>query len=374
MFLYELSIELGLKSGELAAAATTLDLGPMGPTTKLTPEQVELLRAQAPAIAAASEPPGPPPPVGVPADWLARVAPDGPENPMAPDRGVGPPAWSAAPALSPTHDPAGAHPASGPASWLPSPPAEVGPSFVGGAPAGGLPTLGTSPALGPGDRIGPATTGAHGAGGSSRFSRVQVGLIAVVAVAVVALFGFMVANTGPDEGRRRALAVDDGPVVPACAGSDAAVCNPSSTVPGGRTDAGRPGEADGGGEDPGVSATTLPAWAPSDADAFCSGARGTTAFDLRIMAALLEEDVVRLRTVITQDADAWRRSVDALAAGAPRSAQDDVALYRSQMEGLIDAVGTSTSLADFRARFGADRARLLDAAANGMHPAISRNC
>jgi hypothetical protein len=145
-------------------------------------------------------------------------------------------------------------------------------------------------------------------------------------VAVVALFGFMVVNTGPDEGRRRALAVEDGPAVPACAGSDAAVCTGSSTLPDGSGDPGRPGGADDGA---GRTGTTLPAWAPIDADLFCSGARGATAFDLRIMAALLEEDVARLRTVVSEDGDAWRRAADQLAAGAPRSAQDDVALYRA---------------------------------------------
>lgn len=381
MFLYELSIELDLKSGELAAAAASLGLGAMGPTTKLTAEHVDLLRAKAAAVVAESGPPPPPPAVAVPADWLPALDPlpaeAGPPPPLLPPLGGpggGPhggtppvPAFEAVPTVDGPTTPTEAWPASPPTA----PPTAAGPGLLpameladgaGPRPTGPHPAGGLGP--GAGDS-GPVPTGRQLFGG--RFTVGQIGLIGTLVVAVVALFGFMVANTGPDEGRQRALAADDPPARPACAGSDAAICGDSS-------ESGVPAATPGSSEPILDGSTTLPAWAPADVKGFCGGARATTAFDLRITAALLERDLGAIRQVITDGRAEWSLAVAQMHDGAPASARDDIALYRSQMEALFGAVDASATIDDLWGRFGEDQATLLDAASNGLHPAIGRYC
>ena len=51
MFLYELAIELDVRSVDLAEQAVALGLGPLGPTADLTAEQAASLRAASPQAA-----------------------------------------------------------------------------------------------------------------------------------------------------------------------------------------------------------------------------------------------------------------------------------------------------------------------------------
>lgn len=139
MHLFELAIELGERSADLADAAPGLGLGTLTPTSVLTPEQVRAFRAH----------------------YGAAPAGGGGPNPYPGSQGTGPAAWGAPPSLPP-----------------PPPP--------------------------PGSR-----------GGGGR--RLRFAATGAAVVAVLGLFGFMVANSGMDQERLDRIAaaepIDEGPTV-----------------------------------------------------------------------------------------------------------------------------------------------------------------
>lgn len=337
MFLYELALEMGVRSPDLVERAAALGLAGVGPSSELTAVQVASLRSGVPA------PPPPPsrpdPPTGPGTDSQAdapwRTARDGPvswaSTHSAPDDGSSGPPWPAQSSLAP------------PPGWTPG---------AGGAPPPGL--AGTGVPSPPPDAK------------PERWSQwVAVGVLAPL---IVVLFAFMFVNSGPDERRQKAIAeradaaavattrpdiaggLGGGPTdvepktergagrgeeprVPeegACPEEPAAVsggqirplaagrfavddCGPDAEGGGGTTPTAPPNPS--GGPVPG-----LPPTRTVDRYAFCAAAQGFAAFELELAAAVLRRDGGGVRTVILTGRDRWRTDIDAMAAaGRPTS-------------------------------------------------------
>lgn len=156
MFLYELAIELDLRSAELVDAAASLGYDGLTSASSLDAAQVAALRRRfAPQL-----PPPPPPPMGAPGGGAGAFA---------------------APGLA-----------------LPPAPPTVAPSLAG-APLGGF-----APPPPPPPASGAPHVSPSGAGdGVTSGQKVAIGVVVAI---VVGLFGFMVVNSGPDEARERELA------------------------------------------------------------------------------------------------------------------------------------------------------------------------
>lgn len=175
-----------------------------------------------------------------------------------------------------------------------------------------------------------------------RVTRSQMAIVAVVGVAVVALFTYMFVNSGPDEARQRELAAAD---------AKAEAAAPSTLVPA-------------------ISTTTTPeAVTPTtigpestvfvDEDRFCLGARYMVGFELRVVAGLVERDWSATRQAAIVGRPAWDRSVEDMLAGAALRLRPDIEFYRDQYIPFLDRLATSTSAQDVgAAALQVDRPRL----------------
>ncbi|MCA9712802.1 MAG: hypothetical protein KDK70_43635, partial [Myxococcales bacterium] len=142
--------------------------------------------------------------------------------------------------------------------------------------------------------------------------------VAVVAVAVLGLFGYMVANSGPDEERAQAIA-DADPIDPAAerlAAEQAAGIDATTTVPAETTTT--TGEA-----------AAPDAYAPLDLDAFCRGGRSFLTLIEQLGPILDGRDLGSLQRWIGDNRQAWDDSLSTLAAGAPPIQADDLVAWRS---------------------------------------------
>lgn len=348
MFLYELAIELGVHSSELVDAAGTLGLGPLTPATMLSAAEVAALRqhlaiAGPPrrAVPGSAVPPLPAVPTGPlvaePPGAASAPVPQAPATwgpPVAPPPGLAPPPPAPTPAAPATGVPA-------PAVFAPPPPGDL-PTFEAapeppgsgsgaglGAPLGPTPPTswdlhGASPPPPPG----PPPTGGDDQDGWSMGQKVAVG---VVALLVVGLFGFMLANTGPDAERERELALADQRIERE---REEAARTSTTTVPETTTTTAAP--------EPGRNDVV-------DLEAFCTGNVGIGTFELRMVAAIGDEDFADLRAVVRDRSAGWRESVDLIQRGAPRALHDEIDTYRTAYEQYFEAISTSS---DFEALEG----------------------
>ncbi|MGN6693130.1 MAG: hypothetical protein ACTHN0_03055 [Aquihabitans sp.] len=336
MLLYELAITLDRRSTELVDAAEELGFGTLQAGSDLDAQQVAAIRAHfggglapPPLAPLGSNPPLPAPPAaplafGPPPD--AAVAPGG--APSAPASWVPPTApshWGPPPgAASPTPP---SPPSPGALGWgAPDPAVHVGPAFAYPdspiAPEAGAPAAAVF-APPPPDVV-PAPPVSTSAG--SGFGTGQKVVIGAVVLGVVALFGFMAMNTGPDRSRQQAMADRDTELE---AGLNATTAPIAAT-----TD---------------VPATTTAPPTPSaydvvDVGSFCSGGLSVSTMDLRLAAALADEDFAELTGIVRDRRAGWDDDMARLTAGAPPILLNDIELYRTGYDAFFDAVASSTSL------------------------------
>lgn len=354
VYLYELALELGVRSPDLVQRAAELGLGPVGPSSMLTKDQVDALSdgLGGPAVA------GPPPTTTVEPATIAPV----PASTLPPPV-LAPPSYGASRVAS-----------------APPPPPSVAPSGTGAggpAPAHPAPSWSAVP-------VAPTATpsaeaGRPGGDGDSR--RSQLIAVGVLAPFLVALFAFMVVNSGPDRSRQDAIvaANTDTTVAPAeqpaivgglDADADRSDPDPSDavTVPnadpcvtggdgrqpvaGGATivdcpettasepvgdDAELP-TPDGGGAVPGI-----PPSQAVDQIRFCRAAMGVTAFELELAAALTRSDMIKTRQVILDGRDQWRADVGAMGLAGPADIAEDLDAYAASYGALVDPVDADTT-------------------------------
>lgn len=183
VFLYELAIELDMRSIELAENASRVGLGDLGPTSEINREQAAALRAachrtpaeQPPASANSGAA------LAAPAGWgtamaheAARATP--PPPPVAARDEVAAPSLRSQGPLLPPPPPPGSSTAAPAPSWgSPAPAAPTGPQFTGDE-----------------DR-------------SWRDAPGQIAAVAAVLVLVIALFVFMAVQSGRNDDRRERL-------------------------------------------------------------------------------------------------------------------------------------------------------------------------
>lgn len=348
MFIYELAVELDKRSSEVVEAARALGIADPGPATELSRDQVaqlwqSLSGAGAPPVGPAPTPPPPlvaepwaeapatsePPPAGDP--WApAAAAPAPPATPSglapppppppsagwSPGEAAAPPSTPPAPAPPPPAPAPGAGPAFVPPPSFEAPaPAEATPPPPPPPPSGVDAPAAGAPVVDPDDRSG--------------FGPGQLAVLGVLVVAVVALFGFMVVNSGPDPERVREIA-DADPIDPAAERREAeaaAGIDPTTTEP--------------------VETTTTAAGAaapdpyvPLDLEAFCRGGRAFADEAESLSVAFVTEDIATMRAWVADHRQAWDDSLSTLAAGAPPINADDLMAFRGMWDEAFDAVNT----------------------------------
>lgn len=312
MFLYELAIELDRKSGELVDAAAALGMGQLTASSTLDPTQVHQLRQRigAPAMGApAGALPGPatfaPPPPGPPADGPVPFAAPSSAPPSAPPAFVPPVAFA---------PPAPGQPAFPP----PPPPPPSGPAI-------GVPASGPPPAPAPASQPRPARPGG--------FSRGQLVALGVAGVLVLGLFGFMVINSGPDEARERAIAEDETAVEPTEVEVATSLATATTEVPP-------------------TTAEAQDLTVPIDEAAFCDGGRSLVAIQLRVSAAIIDEDLGLLQGIARDERAAWDGALDQVSVGGPPSLVDEVERYQSGIGRWFDALAGGADLEGARQAAG----------------------
>jgi hypothetical protein len=277
MFLYELAIELDQRSADLVDAAESMGFGRLSSAAALDAAQVAALRSRfGPAGA-------PPPPLGA-APGPNAFAPPGLDLPPAPPMGppAGPPLGGFAPPPPP-----------------PPPPGAGAAASVGAA---------EGAAMGRGQRI----------------------AIGVVVVAVLGLFGFMVANSGPDEARERELAEAerDAP--------EPTAFEPSSTEPSSET---APATA----SDEPTTTFAQDLTAPVDVPTFCEGGDLVIPFEVRLWAASFDRDLAEMQELVRDRRTEWRGALDLVSVGGPPALVDEVQRYEDGYEQWFDAIEASAS-------------------------------
>lgn len=335
MLLYELAIVLDKRSPELTDAAARLGLGELQPASDLDAEQVAALRAHFGAMA---PPPLAPLGSGPP---LLPAAPSGPlaaEPLLFGDSAPTPPSASGGPVAPaswgpPTSAPGWSPPAGTDASPSASP-EHVGPYFA--APEIAAAEVVDSP-LGLGDAtlppLPPPPSGADraasgAAGGMGTGQKVMIG---GAVVAVVALFGFMAVNTGPDEERERSIAAKEAAIE---AELDATTAPASTTAA------------------PTTTAAASPdAYAPVDVDRFCQGGLAVATFELRLAAAIADQDFGELTGLVAERRAAWGGDVTTMASGAAPILVNDIDLYRRGYDQFFDAITSSSTMEEASTKF-----------------------
>ena len=365
MFLYELAIEQGVKSADLVDAARALGLGDLTAADQLDAAQVGALRNHLALNPVAHVDPGAaPPPLPAPQTGPLVAAPPPPGGPAAaaPAAPVAPASWGpptpppswgpppgAAPAAPPPGAPAGtprfaappiafdpgaapAAPAGGPPAAMaglpPAPPTFQGPPTLAG-PIPPPPPPGAPPGPGQGLMGGPPGAPAPVPAAPGGLTRQQVVLIAVVVTLVIGLFAFMVLNTGPDEAKQEALKAQDR------AAEKTLSTYVPPTVPSTTTTTEAP-------------TTTGPdRFTPRNQAQFCDGFRGVNVFELRLMAAMMEKDFARLRSITDAERPAWEEAVKELAAGAAPRQDEAIRSYVDTYHQMLDGIDRNDSWAGF---------------------------
>lgn len=352
MLLYELAISLDKRSPDLVDAAAELGMGELQPATDLDAAQVAALRAHfgsasappplAPLGSGATPLPAPPsgPLAGEPLVFGAPAAAPASGAPQAPA------SWGPPPGAAPPPPPAGPGaaapppPAVGPVTWDPE--GHVGPHFTApevpagttgtppgpaAMPAPGLPPT-SLPPTGPAGAAGPALPAGPGAPGpTTGLATGQKVLIGGAVAAVVALFGFMAINTGPDREREQELAAKEA-AIEAELGTTTAPKSTTTTSP--------------------AAPTTDPpaqdAYSPVDVQRFCQGGLGVATFELRLAAAIADGNFDEVTGLVRDRRAGWNGDLDTMSSGAAPILVDDIARYRQGYDLLFDAIDSSSSL------------------------------
>ncbi|HRW38874.1 MAG: translation initiation factor IF-2 N-terminal domain-containing protein [Acidimicrobiales bacterium] len=327
MFLYELAIELDRRSGELIDLAAELGMGVVTASSTLDAAQVHQLRARlGPSGGASGTPELPPPATFAPPPEEAPEAPEPPPSLTIPPV---PPAHALVPPVTfepPVHFEAVAF-APDEADAPAAPPAGAGP---GGS---SLPPPPPPP---------PPSSAAVGAGSASSplagFSRSQRIVLASVVVAVVALFGFMVATSGPDRAREREIAEAD---------RRAEASQPTTTLA------------------PATTTTVKPSVdqaKPVDVTTFCEGGVPLLTLQARFLVAAADDDFGELQDLSRERRAEWEANLDKVAVGGPPMYVDEVQRYERGVGAWMDALlTTGSALEAYQAAGGIEVDRALNA-------------
>jgi len=152
-------------------------------------------------------------------------------------------------------------------------------------------------------------------------------LIGGAVAAVIALFGFMAVNTGPDAEREQELAAKEA-AIEAELGTTTAP-KPTTTT------------------SPSVTTTAAPAqdaYSPVDVARFCQGGLGVSTFELRLAAAIADGDFGEVTGLVRDRRAGWNGDLDTMSSGAAPILVDDIARYRQGYDLLFDAIDSSSSL------------------------------
>lgn len=147
-------------------------------------------------------------------------------------------------------------------------------------------------------------------------------MLAGVGVLVASLFGYMVTNTGPDASREQQLAAE----------ARADDQRPEPMVATTATTA------------PATTTTALNRTVPRDEAVFCEGGLVVAAIDLRLAAAVFDQDFAELSELAVERRDEWRSSLDLMAMGAPAMYLDEIDQYRSGYEQWFAAIASSSGI------------------------------
>ena len=221
--------------------------------------------------------------------------------------------------------------------------------------------------------------GPGSSGDSKPFAMVA---LAVVLLAVVGLFGYMLTHQ-----ETQSVAASDAEAGP---GSDATTtttvpCRAGGAV--GAVGASSLRSVDGGDgdtkEDCGPSggltttSTTLPADPldlPKDKDDFCTSSRSAIAFEQRMVDVVQPGEIGPIRDVILQGRDQWHTDVETMIASAPPRLSVSLELYRHVYTDLLDPVQPDTSDENLARLFLYARTTDLTHASYEVTDAMSTNC
>jgi hypothetical protein len=188
--------------------------------------------------------------------------------------------------------------------------------------------------------------------------------LVAVAIAVLGLFGYMVANSGRDHDRERELAAQ-AEEAPALLDAQQPEPTTSTTAPTTTTAA------------PATTAAPLPRPdEPVDEAAFCGAAGPITAYELRIMAAFVggEADYASARADLIDDRGRWAESVAAMRTAGPPELVNDIDAYQRLYDPFLDAIAASPSLPDLLGRIDAEALSRSSSLGVPINQAIQRAC
>ncbi len=300
MYLYELALETGERSADLALRAQSLGLAGASPSTMLTGPQAMALRSGLPL----------PPSAGPGSEAGPRLEPGAPSDPApgsAPVSFTAPPEFGGLPPA----------PAGPPRSSLAPPPGLGGP----GAPPGS--------AGGPSARRRPSTT--------------QLAVAGVVAVVLVMVAALMVSQSNDNAARRRNLAAEN---AKADARTEAEAAKEADALD-------RPSAQPSSGSTPVVETPADPGSEITQLGTFCRSIRTAQILEIRLAADNLDGDWKAARATIAKGRAGWQQGVDAAIASTSGTLQSDLQFYRTTYMVLLDRVAASTTTSDVQTAYRA---------------------
>jgi hypothetical protein len=434
VLLYELAIDLDVRSPELVDAAREMGMGELQAGAELDAQQVAALRARF----GTSAPPPLVPPVdsapaagpapgtggrfrrkrGVTAAGAAPTQPGPAGIPAAGDRLGGPVTWGPPPA-APSPDPAPAAPPGptapatgsgapsagsfgGPVTWeppataaqaaAPPPPPPAPPTPLAAPPGPPAPMAVDPPAPAPapsGHPVAPEHWGppppppgaiAGGSAGTSGFSRGQIAAVAGVALLAVALFAFMAVNTGGD-GAAPSEAVDtEAPERDAGNGFAQVEMPPLDGPEGGdpvevdpATDTDTDTDTDTAPTAPGSAAAAE----PRNVDEYCTGVRQVSAFLLELGEAAQTGSTVTyedIRATVAAHRSSVAEGTALMVAHGPPERDADALTVRDGLAELLASVSESDTEEEFEAASSDEQDTAVADALDRMLPTWEARC
>lgn len=355
MYLYELALEMGVRSPDLVERAAGLGMAGLGPSTQLSAAQVAALRAGVPAPPppAAGPPVGPSPATPGAISWPGSPTPPPPAAPGPPPAGSPGPGWVPPPPPVASGPPPAGSPGPG---WVPPPP----PPGIGSIP----PPPGAPPwPPGPGGPPGLVP----GQGPGSGRAGLRVGFAVVLTVVVVGVLGFFFLGTTTDrDERRRELEATNAEVEARTAAEAADEAE--------RADVERRFAELA--EERGTTTTAVTAAGEGvvDRDRFCRAAMDITRFELSLAASGIDADWDAVRRDVADGHERWRSGADGLVASTAGDLQTSVEFYRSTYRSLIDDVLAAESNAAVAAVFAELPFTDLQLAASDINRATLDTC
>ena len=202
----------------------------------------------------------------------------------------------------------------------------------------------------------PPSAGPAGSGGSKG----PIVAVAVVVVAVIGLFAFMMTNSGPDHEREQKLAADAAAHDAKDKAAYEAAAKASGDVP---TVTAPPDSANRSGPD-----------APIDADKFCSGATKMGRFEDGLVAPAQAQDWPALARAVSDHRTEWNQSVDEMKAFGPPKIRSALDAYVASYGSLLDDLAGVNTASDMSAAYGRADQPAIDAASGQFFPVITDIC